>query len=139
MQSKRNESTIMKAFTGFQNNERQFMIAGMRGLLEDAVMYIYEQHRVDGHENHLEYGDTYGWALYDRGQLIDMRINIGPEVSEFSVTDELREKIQNYDGFVGVIMAGMDPSAFFWQKWEKPYMENAMDMIQAEYTRFFKK
>lgn len=139
MQVKRNDKTIMKAFNGLQHNKHNHLIAGMKGLLQDAVMFIYEQHRVDGHMNHLEYGDTYGWALYYNGQMIDKKINSGPEVSDFSVSDELDSRIAASKGYVGVIMAGMNPAAFFWEKHEIPYMELTADMIAAEYLRFFQK
>ncbi len=139
MQVKRNDKTIMKAFNGLQHNKHNHLIAGMKGLLQDAVMFIYEQHRVDGHMNHLEYGDTYGWALYYNGQMIDKKINSGPEVSDFSVSDELDSRIAASKGYVGVIMAGMNPEVVFKDEFEIPYMELTADMIAAEYLRFFQK
>lgn len=139
MQVRRNDKTIMKAFNGLLHNKHNHLIAGMKGLLQDAVMFIYEQHRVDGHMNHLESGDTYGWALYYNGQMIDKKINSGPEVSDFSVSDELDSRIAASKGYVGVIMAGMNPEVVFWEKHEIPYMELTADMIAAEYFRFFQK
>lgn len=139
MQVNRNNKTITKAFNGLQHNKHNHLVAGLKGLLQDAVMFIYEQHRIDGHTNHLEYGDTYGWALYYNGQMIYKKINTGPYVSDFSVSDELESRIAASKGYVGVIMAGMNPAAFFWEKHEIPYMELTADMIAAEYLRFFQK
>lgn len=139
MYSKRNESTIKKAFTGFIHNKHQLLVSGMRNMLQDAVMFIYEEHMLEGHENHLEYGDTYGWALYYNGKMIDKKINTGPEISDFSVSDELSSRISAYPGYVGVIMAGMDPKAFFIERYEEEYLHNAAAMLAAEYIRHFKK
>jgi hypothetical protein len=36
-------------------------------------------------------------------------------------------------------MAGMNPEVFFWEQHEIPYMELSMDMIAAEYPKFFRK
>ena len=139
MQAKRNEKTIMKAFSGLQHNKHNHLVAGLKSLLQDAVMFIYEQHRMDGHMNHLEYGDTYGWALYYNGQLVEKKINTGSRVSDFSVSDELESRIAESKGYVGIVMAGMDPAVFFWEKHEIPYMEETAAMIAAEYLRFFQK
>ena len=139
MQKNRNNKTIMKAFNGLRHNKHNHLVAGLKGLLQDAVMFIYEQHRIDGHMNHLEYGDTYGWALYHNGQMIDKKINTGPYISDFSVSDELESRIAASKGYVGIVMAGMNPAAFFWEKHEIPYMELTADMIAAEYLRFFQK
>jgi hypothetical protein len=139
MQVRRNEKTITKAFNGLRHNKHNHLVAGLRSLLQDAVMFIYEQHRIDGHMNHLSYGDTYGWALYYNGQMIDKKINNGPYVSDFSVSDELASRIAESKGYVGLVMAGMNPGILFWEKHEIPYMEMTMDMIVAEYLRFFQK
>ena len=139
MQVKRNEKTIMKAFTGLQHNKHNHLVAGMKGLLQDAVMFIYEQHMMDGHPNHLEYGDTYGWALYYDGELLAKVVNKGPDASDFSVSRELEAEISASKGYVGIVMAGMNPEVLFWQKYEIPYMELSMDMIAAEYPKFFRK
>lgn len=139
MQTRRNERTIDKAFSGLIHNKHQHLIAGLKGLLEDAIKFIYEQHIVDGHTNHLEYGDTYGWAIYYNGVMLEKKINTGPYISDFSVSDELSSRIAASSGYVGIVMAGMNPTQFFWHKHEIPYMELTMDMIASEFYRFFEK
>lgn len=139
MQVQRNNRTIDKAFTGLANNKHQHLVAGLKGLLDEAVKFIYEQHMMTGHTNHLEYGDTYGWALYYNGTMIDMKINNGPYVSDFSVEEELQSRIAESKGYVGIVMAGMNPEVLFWEDHEFPYMVEAIKMIASEFYRFFEK
>lgn len=136
MRSK-NEQTIRRAFSDFAIDKHKRVLEGLEGLMRDAVMFIYEQHRVDGHENHLEYGDTFGWAIYYNGQLLKKKVNTGMEISDFSVSDELEARLANSKGYVGIVMAGMDPKTIFWYSHEKKYFEVAKDMIMAEFDRFF--
>lgn len=136
MRSK-NEQTIRRAFSDFAIDKHKRVLEGLEGLMRDAVMFIYEQHRVDGHENHLEYGDTFGWAIYYNGQLLKKKVNTGTQISDFSVSDELEARLANSKGYVGIVMAGMDPKTVFWYKHEDKYFEVAKDMIMAEFNRFF--
>lgn len=136
MRSK-NEQTIRRAFSDFAIDKHKRVLEGLEGLMRDAVMFIYEQHRVDGHENHLETGDTFGWAVYYNGQLLKKKVNTGMEISDFSVSDELEARLANSKGYVGIVMAGMDPKTIFWYKHEEKYFEVAKDMIMAEFDRFF--
>jgi hypothetical protein len=136
MRSK-NEQTIRRAFSDFAIDKHKRVLEGLEGLMRDAVMFIYEQHRVDGHENHLEYGDTFGWAIYYNGQLLRKKVNTGMEISDFSVSDELEARLANSKGYVGIVMAGMDPKTIFWYSHEEKYFEVAKDMIMAEFDRFF--
>lgn len=136
MRSK-NEQTIRRAFSDFAIDKHKRVLEGLEGLMRDAVMFIYEQHRVDGHENHLEYGDTFGWAIYYNGQLLKKKVNTGMQISDFSVSDELEARLANSKGYVGIVMAGMDPKTIFWYSHEEKYFEVAKDMIMAEFDRFF--
>lgn len=136
MRSK-NEQTIRRAFSDFAIDKHKRVLEGLEGLMRDAVMFIYEQHRVDGHENHLEYGDTFGWAIYHNGQLLKKKVNTGMEISDFSVSDELEARLANSKGYVGIVMAGMDPKTIFWYSHEEKYFEVAKNMIMAEFDRFF--
>lgn len=136
MRSK-NEQTIRRAFSDFAIDKHKRVLEGLEGLMRDAVMFIYEQHRVDGHENHLEYGDTFGWAIYYNGQLLKKKVNTGTQISDFSVSDELEARLANSKGYVGIVMAGMDPKTIFWYSHEEKYFEVAKNMIMAEFDRFF--
>lgn len=136
MRSK-NEQTIRRAFSDFAIDKHKRVLEGLEGLMRDAVMFIYEQHRVDGHENHLEYGDTFGWAIYYNGQLLKKKVNTGTQISDFSVSDELEARLANSKGYVGIVMAGMDPKTVFRYSHEEKYFEVAKNMIMAEFDRFF--
>ena len=134
----KNKQVINDAFVKFNLYKHRRMIEGLRGLLDDAVRYIFELHEIDGHTAHLETGDTYGWAIGWNGMLIDKKITTGENPSDsFSVSEQLDALIPGTKGYVGIIMAGMDPSHWFWFKHEEKYQEEAKDMIAAEIYRFF--
>lgn len=138
---KANENIIEKAFARLESDKHNRMIEGLRGLLDDAILFIFEQHEVDGRTKHKETGDTYGWAIGYNGEIIDLKItNEGVNPSDhFSVQDELNEMIGSTKGYTGIIMAGMDPAHWFVMPYEVEYQELAKDMIAAEFERFFRK
>lgn len=134
----KNDKVINDAFVKMNLYKHRRAIEGLRGLLDDAVRYIFELHEIDGHTAHLETGDTYGWAIGWNGMLIDKKITTGDNPSDsFSVSEQLDAMIPNTKGYVGIIMAGMNPSHWFWFEHEERYQEEAKDMILAEFYRFF--
>ena len=134
----KNDKVINDAFVKMNLYKHRRAIEGLRGLLDDAVRYIFELHEIDGHEAHLDTGDTYGWAIGWNGMLIDMKITTGENPSDsFSVEDALKAMIPQTEAYTGIIMAGMSPSHWFWFKHEEKYQEEAKDMIMAEIFRFF--
>lgn len=134
----KNGKVIKDAFARLSQTKHDRMIEGLKGLLDDAVSFILEQHEVDGRRSHLETGDTYGWALGYDGQLVDIKITQGPNPSEsFSVEENLRQMMIQTTGYVGIIMAGMDPAHWFKLPYEEDYQNLTKDMIAAEYYRFF--
>lgn len=134
----KNQKVINDAFVKFNLHKHRRMIEGLRGLLDDAVLFIFELHQIDGHTAHLETGDTYGWAIGWNGILIDKKITTGDSPSDnFSVSEQLDALIPQTKGYVGIVMAGMDPSHWFWFEHEEKYQEEAKDMIMAEIFRFF--
>lgn len=134
----KNNRVVEKAISRLSRSKHNRLIEGLKGLLEDAVFFILEQHEVDGRRAHLETGDTYGWAVGHNGQLVDMKITVGPNPStSFSVEDALQGMIRHTTGYVGIIMAGMDPEKWFILDYEIAYQEITKDMIAAEFYRFF--
>lgn len=134
----KNSKVIKDAFARLSQTKHDRMIEGLKGLLDDAVSFILEQHEVDGRRSHLETGDTYGWAVGYNGQLLDMKVTQGPNPSEsFSVEESLSEMMIQTTGYVGIIMAGMDPAHWFVVDYEREYQNLTKDMIAAEYYRFF--
>ena len=135
----KNDKVINDAFTKMNLFKHRRAIEGLRGLLDDAVQYIFELHDIDGHTAHLDTGDTYGWAIGWNGMLIDMKITTGDNPGDFSVEDALRAMIPETmgEGYVGIIMAGMNPERWFFFEHEERYQEAAKDMIVAEFFRFF--
>ena len=134
----KNDKVINDAFVKMNLYKHRRAIEGLRGLLDDAVRYIFELHEVDGHTSHLDTGDTYGWAIAWNGILIDMKITKGDNPSDdFSVLRELASMIPGTDHYTGIIMAGMSPEKMFTFEYEEQYQEEAANMIAAEFFRFF--
>ena len=135
--TRKNNKTIRTAFERLAKSKHERMIEGLRGILDDAVLFIFEQHLIDGHENHRKTGDSYGWAIGYNGQIVDIKItNEGEEIG-MSVQEELNVMIEDTTGYTGIIMAGMVPERWFVWEYEEEYQDMAKDMIAAEFFRFF--
>ena len=134
---RKNNKTIKNAFKWLATSKHERMIEGLKGILNEAIILIFEQHEVDGHENHLETGDTYGWALGYNGQILDIEINSSGPSLDYSIQEELNVMIADTTGYTGIIMAGMSPAHWFVWKYEEQYQDMAKDMIAAEFFRFF--
>lgn len=144
MQLKRNEKTINKAFTGFIHNKHQHLISGMRGLLQDAVLFALQLHKEEGLQSHLLTGDSYGWALGYNGKCIDLKVTIGDNYAEngASVEETLIGLASHYSkgqNYVGIVMAGMEPTHFYKVENEEKILYSTVEMSVAEFDKYFKK
>ena len=145
MQVRRNERTIRKAFEGFMNNERQFMISGMKGLLDAAVIFALRIHQEKYLHNHLETGDSYGWALGYRGQCIAIKVNTWDDLptTDAQITSDLMDIVcrfsSNKDNYVGVVMAGMEPVEYYNVNMELEVLGDTINFVEGDFERYFQK
>lgn len=145
MQVKRNDRTISKAFDGLKHNERQLLIAGMKGLLDAAVVYALQLHKEKYLHNHLETGDSYGWALGYQGQCVAIKVTTWEDLptTSVSITDTLTSLVcklsSKKNKYVGVVMAGMEPAEYYNVLMEEFVLAETMDLVAFDFDRYFQK
>lgn len=143
MQVQRNKKTIKKAFDGLRHNERQFIISGMKGLLDAAVVFALQRHRELGLPAHQQAGDAYGWALGYQGQCVAVKITTGPLYSDISVQEILESAVIQHSSaknkYIGIVMAGMDPPSFYKVEHEEAILNDTMDWVAGDFDRYFQK
>lgn len=144
MQKRRNEATIDKAFKGLIHNKHQHLISGLKGLLDDSVNYALNMHKEKNLHNHLATGDSYGWAIGYNGKCLDVKVTIGKNYAEqgASVSETLSSLASNHSkgqGYIGIVMAGMEPSSFYKLEYEEEILYNTVEMVAAELERYFTK
>lgn len=139
----RNNQTIEKAFNGFKHNERQFLISGMKGLLQEAVVFALQRHRELGLPAHQEVGDAYGWAIGYQGKCLAVNITVGPLYSDISVRELLESAVVRHsltkNKYVGIVMAGMDPPQFYKIEHEEEILHDTMDWVAGDFDKYFQK
>lgn len=145
MQTKRNEATIAKAFQGLKNNEHQFMISGLKGLLDASVAYALQIHKEMYLHNHLETGDSYGWALGYQGQCIAIKVTTWEDLptTELGITQTLTDLVCSLSSgknkYVGVVMAGMEPTEYYNVMMEEMVLAETEGFVASDFDRYFQK
>lgn len=135
---KKNEQVIKNAFARLKANKDEIIRAGMYGLLEDAVQIALDAHD-EKHQSHIELGDTYGWMLVHNHRIEEISViatadNIG------TATKQLRTKLKDLPakGWVGVVMAGLEPANYFSVVYETGMLDFSMQMTQQNFFQYFK-
>lgn len=136
---KQNEKVIKAAFARFAKSKDMSIRMGMYRLLERAVKAALEFHDED-HQSHIELGDTYGWMLVVNGRIDKIEVNAEAEkVGKASQMLRTYEgKVPN-EGYVGVVMAGMQPANFFTINYEKRILESTIQITKYNFNQFFRK
>jgi hypothetical protein len=112
---------------------------GMYRLLERAVKAALEFHDED-HQSHIEMGDTYGWMLVVNGRIDKIEVNAEAEkVGQASQMLRTYEGRVSNTGYVGVVMAGMQPANFFTINYEKGILESTIHITRSNFYQYFRK
>lgn len=117
---------------------------GMVELLDWGVERCLDAHRGDPlHHEHLNMGDSYGWALVHNGKEIGRRLWVQGAESESNANEQLNEKVAaaNPQGWVGIVLAGMKAYGYnyFNITFEKGFMNTAINELKsADFDRYFK-
>ena len=136
----KNNKTIEDAFKRLRSSKGRRINDGLISMLDDAVKYALELHEQRYLPNHLEQGDSYGWAFGYGGVLIDMKVNVGPnDADPKRVSDTLESIIKRHttDRYVGVVMAGMEHHSYYVDEWEISILEDTMDMLAGDFEKYF--
>lgn len=136
---KRNNQTIKNACERFRLTKDEIIRQGMYGLLEDAVQYALEAHD-DKHRSHIELGDTYGWMLVHNRKIEEI-VTVATSQNVGRATEQLRKHLSKVPstGWVGVVMAGLEPASYFSVIYEMGMIDFAMQMTEQNFSQYFTK
>lgn len=142
MQAK-NAKTIENAFKRLASNEAFAITDGLKNLMDAAVKYALKVHEERYLYNHLETGDSYGWAVGRQGQCIAIKVTQWDDLpsTDAKITDKLRTMAENASSnknkYVGIVMAGMKPTGFYNFEIEEDVLDDTMNMIGGDFDRYF--
>jgi hypothetical protein len=134
---KANEQTIKNAFARLMADKDEIIRRGMYSLLEEAVKFALEIHD-ESHQTHIEIGDTYGWALIHNGNIEEISVVSTPQ-NEGRATEQLRKKARwiNKRGWVGIVMAGLEPANYFSVTYESNLLYYTFLDIKQNFFQYF--
>ena len=134
-----NQQIIQKAFARLKSTKDEVIRAGMYGLLEDAVQIALDAHD-EKHQSHIELGDTYGWMLVHNHKIEEIAV-VATADNRGQATKQLRAKLKDLPskGWVGVVMAGLEPANYFSVRYEMGMLDFAIQMTEQNFFQYFKK
>lgn len=135
---KANQQVIKNAFARLSLSKDEIIRAGMYGLLEDAVQIALEAHD-EKHQSHIELGDTYGWMLVHNHKIEEIAV-VSTADNRGKATRQLRAKLKDLPskGWVGVVMAGMEPANYFSVRYEIGMLNFSMQITEQNFLQYFK-
>lgn len=135
---KANQQVIKNAFARLSLSKDEIIRAGMYGLLEDAVQIALEAHD-EKHQSHIELGDTYGWMLIHNHKIEEIAV-VSTADNRGKATRQLRAKLKDLPskGWVGVVMAGMEPANYFSVRYEIGMLDFSMQITEQNFLQYFK-
>lgn len=134
-----NQQTIKNAFARLKSTKDEVIRAAMYGLLEDAVQIALDAHD-EKHQSHIELGDTYGWMLVHNHKIEKIAV-VATADNRGQATKQLRAKLKDLPskGWVGVVMAGLEPANYFSVRYEMEMLDFAIQMTEQNFFQYFKK
>lgn len=135
---KANQQVIKNAFARLNLTKDEVIRAGMYGLLEDAVQIALAAHD-ERHQSHIELGDTYGWMLVHNHKIEEIAV-VSTADNRGRATKQLRAKLKDLPskGWVGVVMAGLEPANYFSVTYEMGMLDFAVQMTEQNFFQYFK-
>lgn len=132
-----NKQAIKNNLLILRNMRDEVIRNGMYALLEDAVQIALDMHDAN-HQAHIEIGDTYGWALIHNGNIEEISVVSTPQ-NEGRATEQLRKKARwiNKRGWVGIVMAGLEPANYFSVTYESNLLYYTFLDIKQDFFKYF--
>ena len=115
-----NDKTIENAFARLSGSYGKSVQEGMRRMLDMGMEYALLSHDQQ-HRKHVENGDSYGWAMWHDGSVVETRVR--PPSSS---------------GWCGVIMAAMQPRYWFSLDYENDILNMTAAELRANFHKYFK-
>ena len=133
-----NKLTIKNAFARLIATKDEVIEAGMYAMLEDAVQIALKAHN-EQHRNHIEIGDTYGWMLVHNHQIREIAV-VSTANNKGRATKQLRAKLKELPqkGWVGVVMAGLQPANYFSLEYEEKMLTYSKRVTKINFSLYFK-
>ena len=133
-----NNSVIEAAFARLAAEEEASVRDGLRTALDKAVRFALGIHN-GWHRRHIESGDTYGWVMFHDGTAVQMAVNArGAAIGDVTARLLRMEGRVRRTGWVGVVMAGMNPPSFFSLDYEMDMMYDTVAMTERTFAENFK-
>jgi hypothetical protein len=140
-----NAKTIENAFRRLATTEALVVVNGLKAILDAAVVYALRVHEERYLHNHLETGDSYGWALGRQGQCIAIKVTQWDDLptTDASITKTLTRMAEDLstgkDKYIGIVMAGMKPDNFYNAEFEEEVLDDTINMVAGDFDRYFHK
>lgn len=134
-----NGSIIGGAFSRLRRNAQESIRAALALLLEDAAGYALGIHD-SGHQGHIRNGDNYAWMIVHDGAEVARWVKAAS--GEYGGADDMLDRIRptlSPTGWVGVLMAGMQPESYYAVDYEIGIMEEVADLTPDLFRRYFKR
>lgn len=133
-----NDAIIEKAFANAIRKSENGIINGMVAVLNRAVELCLEKHDAK-HQAHIEMGDTYGWIIFYNGVEIKRRIYGEGTKGKAQASMSLNNLMRQPEGYVGVVVASMQPAKYFATRYEFWVMRRAQEELTSEnFSQYFK-
>lgn len=134
-----NEQVIKNALARLKSVKDEVIRQGMYGLLEDAVQIALDAHD-EKHQSHIEIGDTYGWMLVHNRKIEEIAV-VATDNNIGKATKKLRASLKNLpkEGWVGVVMAGLEPTSYFSVVYEMGMLDYSLQITKQNFNQYFKK
>ena len=135
---RKNNATIQDAFARLIKTKDEVIEAGMYDVLENAVHVALAAHN-ETHQSHIQIGDTYGWMLVHNHRIVEISV-VATDDNKGNASKQLREKLRELPktGWIGVVMAGMQPASYFSIAYELGTLEHAKNITLLNFYNFFK-
>lgn len=133
-----NDKTIENSFARLSGSYGKSVQEGMRRMLDMGMEYALLSHDQQ-HRKHVENGDSYGWAMWHDGSVVETRVRAKSGKEEASVDSGLRTmKPPSSSGWCGVIMAAMQPRYWFSLDYENDILNMTAAELRANFHKYFK-
>lgn len=137
---KANERTITRAFARMQKNRDRIMEAGLRDLLENAMLYALGEHD-NHHWLHKSTANSYGWCILHNGHAVAHKVNEGRHGDGNAFSDMMAASREvSQVGWVGILLASMqgDRPMYFAVDYEMSLLHETANVTKANFGLFFK-
>lgn len=132
----KNNNTISSAFARMFADKSASIENALTTILEAGVSIALDLHDTF-HQNHIENGDSYGYAIWHDGELSKVKI-----WSETESANSVRSALTSFGapsstGWCGIVMAGMNPAEYYKFDYEIDILNTTVSQIEQDFGKYF--